>query len=151
MSRIRSLQHDYTLVLSPVRRVPAEIVMEILHHTCTAVDDPEETHVSRFNVCNVAEGLWYLGKVCRPLSVHSAPGYGRHLNGDLVRMLQRTLESTDKHPLDFMFSHCSTSPAENYRAPLLRHYNESFRAMETSQICSSSVLSFTSFCLSRKG
>ncbi|PBK82759.1 hypothetical protein ARMGADRAFT_1038419 [Armillaria gallica] len=93
MSRIRSLQHDYILVLSP------------LHGG--------RCHVSRFDVCNVAEGLWYLGQVCRPLSVHSAPGYGRHLNGDLVRMLQHMLERT-----------------EHYHAPLLRHYNESFHVME---------------------
>ncbi|PBK65088.1 hypothetical protein ARMSODRAFT_443370 [Armillaria solidipes] len=36
MSRVRSFQHDYRLVLSPIRRVPAEIVMEILRHTWTA-------------------------------------------------------------------------------------------------------------------
>ncbi len=29
--------------------------MEILHHPRPAVDDPEETHVGRFNIFNVAE------------------------------------------------------------------------------------------------
>ncbi|PBK65141.1 hypothetical protein ARMSODRAFT_1053081 [Armillaria solidipes] len=62
MSRVRSLQHDCRIVLFPIRRVPAEIVMEILRHTWTAVDDSEETHVSGFNVSTIAEAHSILGK-----------------------------------------------------------------------------------------
>ncbi len=33
MSRVQSLQHDYEVMLSPIRRVPVEIIIEILHCT----------------------------------------------------------------------------------------------------------------------
>ncbi len=80
MSWVRSLQHGNSIVLSPVRRVPEEIVMEILHHIRPAVDDPEETHVGKFNVFNVAEPVvsWASVQTMEGTSsVRSAPSYGQ--------------------------------------------------------------------------
>ncbi len=37
---------------------------------------------------------------------------GRHLNGELVGMLQHVLEGTGQHPLDLLFYHYSTSPVD---------------------------------------
>lgn len=62
MSRVRSLQHHYNVMLSPIRRVPAEMVMEIPCHTWMVVDDPSGAHIAGFNVFTVAEGPWCLGQ-----------------------------------------------------------------------------------------
>ncbi|KAK0458354.1 uncharacterized protein EV420DRAFT_1480080 [Desarmillaria tabescens] len=130
MSRVRSLQHHYSAMLSPLRRVPAEIVMEILCHTWMAVDGPEETHVCEFNVFTVAEGPWYLGQVCRlwrdvvstlcpklwatmTIQAPRSDIDAWHPCGDVVAMLESVLERAGKHhPLDFLFSHCTVSSAE---------------------------------------
>ncbi len=58
----------------------------------------------------------------------------RHLNGELVGMLQHVLEGAGQHPLDLLFYHYSTSPVDElkYYATLLQFYDQSFRTMEKS-------------------
>ncbi|PBK60624.1 hypothetical protein ARMSODRAFT_722460 [Armillaria solidipes] len=125
MSRVRSLQHHYNVMLFPIRRVPAEMVMEILCHTWMAVDDPDGAHIAGFNIFTVAEGPWYLGQVCRlwrdvvstlcpelwATMTIEVPHSG-HLCRDDVAMLETVLERAGEHPLDFLFRHCTVSPAE---------------------------------------
>ncbi|PBL00035.1 hypothetical protein ARMGADRAFT_527830 [Armillaria gallica] len=125
MSRVRSLQHHYNVMLSPIRRVPAEMVMEILCHTWMAVDNPSGAHITGFNVFTVAEGPWCLGQVCRlwrDVVSTLCPGlwatmtiefpHSGHLFRDDVAMLETVLERAGERPLDFLFRHCAVSPAE---------------------------------------
>ncbi|KAK0227315.1 hypothetical protein EDD85DRAFT_940190 [Armillaria nabsnona] len=107
MSRVQSLQRDYGVMLSPIRRVPAEILMEILSCTWTVVDDPESGRVDGFNVFTIGKGPWLLGPVCR----HRRWG-GRWNPKFAVEMLELALERTRGHPLDFLFEHYNGTSKE---------------------------------------
>ncbi|SJL11167.1 uncharacterized protein ARMOST_14570 [Armillaria ostoyae] len=68
MSRLQSFEDGYKAALSPIRRIPLEITMEILRlsweHDNLGSCFPGR-HVSGFNVFTVQEGPWHLGQVCR--------------------------------------------------------------------------------------
>ncbi len=129
MSRVQSLQRDYEVMLSPIRRVPAEILMEILSCTWTIVDDPKSGRVDGFNVFTVGKGPWLLGPVCRrwrdvvstlcpslwATMTISIPDrrWGRRWNPKFaVEMLELALERTRGHLLDFLFEHYNGSSKE---------------------------------------
>ncbi|KAK0443290.1 hypothetical protein EV421DRAFT_543283 [Armillaria borealis] len=131
MSRVQSLQRDYEVMLSPIRRVPAEILMEILSCTRTAVDDPENGRVDGFNVFIGGKGPWPLGQVCRrwrgvvstlcpslwaTMTISNpASRRGRGWNPKFaVEMLEHALERTRGHLLGFLFEHHNGSTTEVY-------------------------------------
>ncbi|PBK79584.1 hypothetical protein ARMGADRAFT_1172312, partial [Armillaria gallica] len=63
MTRLMSLQNDYETALSPIRRIPSEITMEIL---CRSWKDSQFSDISLgrrpagFNVFRIREGPWHL-------------------------------------------------------------------------------------------
>ncbi|KAK0227313.1 hypothetical protein EDD85DRAFT_853304 [Armillaria nabsnona] len=129
MSRVQSLQHDYEVMLSPIRRVPVEIIMEILHCTQTAAGDPEEADFGGYNVFTCAEGPRLLGQVCRSwrdivstlprlwatLTI-SVPRDGRRWNRKCaVNMLEQALEHTRGHPLDILLKYPDGLSDDEYR------------------------------------
>ncbi|SJL12664.1 uncharacterized protein ARMOST_16095 [Armillaria ostoyae] len=119
MSRVQSLQHDYEIMLSPIRRVPAEIITEILYCTQTTAEDPDGAPFGGYNVFTGAKGPWLLGQVCRPwrdvvstfcprlwatMTISIPDSWRRNGNKKhTMEMLEHALERTRGHPLDFLF------------------------------------------------
>ncbi len=120
--RLQSLKNDYATALSPIRRIPSEIMMEILRGSWK---DNEYRGIGRrvagFNVFKVREGPWHLGQVCSswrnviktlcpelwasmtieiPFSEPKVP-----LRADAVEILRVVLERSRNHPLDFHFEY----------------------------------------------
>ncbi|SJL13357.1 uncharacterized protein ARMOST_16799 [Armillaria ostoyae] len=66
-ARLKDIRSNYRAALSPIRRLPSEILVEILRWTpkaetqLTALDP---YHVFGFNVFKITEGPWQLGHVC---------------------------------------------------------------------------------------
>ncbi len=128
MSRLLSLKHECETVLSPIRRLPTEMLMEILRRTRSAdgrySDERREMDALGFNIFSVESGPWYLGHVCslwryiienlcpvlwstmtieEPLKKGSFSPYQRVIKRDMVALLERVLERTHGHQLDFVF------------------------------------------------
>lgn len=120
MSRVRSFQRDYQVMLSPIRRVPVEVLTEILSYTWTVADNTEKGHVSGFNVFLGREGPWLLGQVCRrwrgvvstlcpwlwttmSISIPCRNGMRCRNPKYAVKMLRHALECTRGRLLDFRF------------------------------------------------
>ncbi|KAK0431931.1 hypothetical protein EV421DRAFT_1925341 [Armillaria borealis] len=122
MSRLRSFEDGYKAALSPIRRIPSEITMEILRrsweHDNLGSCFPGR-HVSGFNVFTVQEGPWHLGQVCRlwrnvietlcpklwaavavDIPLRFVPRGSLKVDA-LVEMLRVVLERSGNHPLDF--------------------------------------------------
>ncbi|PBK84580.1 hypothetical protein ARMGADRAFT_605869 [Armillaria gallica] len=129
MSRVQSLQRDYEVMLSPIRRVPVKIIIEILHCTQMAAGDPGEVHFGGYNVFTGAKGPWLLGQVCRSwrdvvstlcprlwasMTISISDSWRRNSNQKhTMEMLEHALERTRGHPLDFLFEdHNSLDPGE---------------------------------------
>ncbi|PBK59695.1 hypothetical protein ARMSODRAFT_982887 [Armillaria solidipes] len=67
MERLTDIRRDYRAALSAIRRLPTEILVEILRWTSkekTQVKDPGPYRVFGFNVFKIGAGPWYLGQVC---------------------------------------------------------------------------------------
>ncbi|PBK79582.1 hypothetical protein ARMGADRAFT_1069364 [Armillaria gallica] len=66
VSRLQSLKQDYETALSPVRRIPSEIAMEILRLSWKDVElkGISGRRPSGINVFTISEGPWHLGQVC---------------------------------------------------------------------------------------
>ncbi len=66
VSRLQSLKQDYETALSPIRRIPSEIAMEILRLSWKDVEfrGISGRRPSGFNVFTISEGPWHLGQVC---------------------------------------------------------------------------------------
>ncbi|SJL11141.1 uncharacterized protein ARMOST_14544 [Armillaria ostoyae] len=132
MSCFLSLKHDYETVLSPIRRIPSEIAMEIL---CRSWKDAEFSDISLgrrpagFNVFRIREGPWYLGQVCSSwrnvietlcpelwatmiVNLRISFPYER-LFGNLVEILRIVLERSRNHPLSFSFRFHGTEVEES--------------------------------------
>ncbi|PBK69589.1 hypothetical protein ARMSODRAFT_1084878 [Armillaria solidipes] len=132
MSCLLSLKHDYETVLSPMRRIPSEIAMEIL---CRSWKDAEfsDTSLGRrpagFNVFRIREGPWHLGQVCSSwrnvietlcpelwatmiVNLRVSFPYER-LFGNLVEILRIVLERSRNHPLSFSFRFHGTEMEES--------------------------------------
>ncbi|PBK72015.1 hypothetical protein ARMSODRAFT_954817 [Armillaria solidipes] len=127
MSRLQSFEDGYKAALSPIRRIPPEITMEILRrsweHDNLGSCFPGR-HVSGFNVFTVQEGPWHLGQVCRlwrniietlcpelwaAVAVDIPLRFMRRasLKTDaLVEMLRVVLERSRNYPLDFYLELC---------------------------------------------
>ncbi len=123
VSRLQSLKQDYETALSPMRRIPSEIAMEILRRAWKGNEfgDISERRLSGFNVFTIREGPWHLGQVCSSwrnvietfcpelwatMAVEMPLSYQRrvHLTADTaVEMLSVILERSRNHPLDFYF------------------------------------------------
>ncbi|KAK0189561.1 hypothetical protein F5146DRAFT_1224649 [Armillaria mellea] len=122
--RLQSLKNDYETILSPIRRIPSEITMEILRRSWEDNENRgicEGRQLAGFNVFNVQEGPWHLGQVCSPwrnviktlcpelwasMTIET-PFSGEPevpLRADAVEMLRVILERSRNHPLDFHFS-----------------------------------------------
>ncbi|KAK0499512.1 hypothetical protein EDD18DRAFT_1151490 [Armillaria luteobubalina] len=122
MSCLMSLKHDYETVLSPIRRIPSEITMEILRRAWENNGSGPRTLERRlygFNVFAIREGPWHLGQVCRSwrnvvetlcpelwanMSVE-VPDYCQpkvSLKADAaLEVLRIILKCSRNHPLDF--------------------------------------------------
>ncbi|PBK80672.1 hypothetical protein ARMGADRAFT_827976 [Armillaria gallica] len=120
VSRLQSLEKDYETILSPMRRIPSEIAMEILRRARKGNEfgDTSERRLSGFDVFTIREGPWHLGQVCSSwrnvietlcpelwatMAVEMPFSY-QHLTADTaVEILSVTLERSRNHPLDFYF------------------------------------------------
>ncbi|SJL16965.1 uncharacterized protein ARMOST_20502 [Armillaria ostoyae] len=131
IARLKDIRHDYRAALSPIRRLPIEILTEILRWTpkeniaLNAKDDYRSYHVFGFNVFKISEGPWYLGQVCSSwrdavqflcpeiwskLKI-SCPLKRSEKEGpmipapkkDMVALLNRALERSRNHRLDVFF------------------------------------------------
>ncbi|KAK0200833.1 hypothetical protein DFS33DRAFT_1081048 [Desarmillaria ectypa] len=116
ISRLQSFENDYKTALSPIRRIPSEITMEILHRSLDSRGLPLGVHVLRLGAFTIQHGPWRLGQVCSSWRnvietlclelwatvkvVHRFP-YKLRLKGNLAEMLRVVLERSCNHPLDF--------------------------------------------------
>ncbi|PBK59634.1 hypothetical protein ARMSODRAFT_1090706 [Armillaria solidipes] len=128
MTRLKDIRRDYRAGLSPIRRLPSEILVEILRWTPKAetqltVLDPY--HVFGFNMFTITEGPWHLGQVCnswRDAVRFLCPEIWSTLKitwqrkrsekedimipapkKDIPALLNRALERSQNHRLDFFF------------------------------------------------
>ncbi|KAK0184426.1 hypothetical protein F5146DRAFT_1006432 [Armillaria mellea] len=68
ITRLKDVRRDYRAALSPIRGLPTEILVEILHRTAkeqAKLTAAEPHHVFGFNVFKITDGPWQLGQVCR--------------------------------------------------------------------------------------
>ncbi|KAK0501829.1 hypothetical protein EDD18DRAFT_1328696 [Armillaria luteobubalina] len=63
-SHLREITHDYETALSPIRHLPAEILIEIFRWTCVDCNAYNPYHLSGFNVFEINQGPWLLSHVC---------------------------------------------------------------------------------------
>ncbi len=122
MSCLMSLKHDYKTVLSPIRRIPSEITMEILRRAWKHNGSGPPTVGRRlygFNVFAIREGPWHLGQVCsswRNVIETLCPELWAHMSIEIpypckpkvslkadaaLEVLRIILERSRNHPLDF--------------------------------------------------
>ncbi|PBK85643.1 hypothetical protein ARMGADRAFT_1169400 [Armillaria gallica] len=124
--RLQSLKNDYETALSPIRRIPSEITMEILRRSWK---DNEYRGIfsgrrlAGFNVFTIREGPWHLGQVCSSwrnviktlcpelwasmtIEIPFSPNLNAEvpLKADAVEILRVVLERSCNHPLDFNFT-----------------------------------------------
>ncbi|KAK0457509.1 uncharacterized protein EV420DRAFT_1548689 [Desarmillaria tabescens] len=127
MSRLLSLKRKCETVLSPFRRLPPEILMEILRCTWTIRKDYCNTrhniHEFGFNVFVIERGPWRLGHVCSSwryaienlcpdlwstMTIEMPLGKMAYrvpvMKRNMVPLLERVLKRTRGHPLDFFFN-----------------------------------------------
>ncbi|KAK0186901.1 hypothetical protein F5146DRAFT_1162700 [Armillaria mellea] len=129
MSRVQSLQCDYDVILSPIHRVPVDIIMEILDCTQIAADDSEGATFGGYNVFTHTEGPRLLGQVCSSwrdivngfprlwatMTISIPNRWSRsRAEGYFMEMLEYALERTRGHPLEFLFEHHEGGPTEDY-------------------------------------
>ncbi|KAK0443295.1 hypothetical protein EV421DRAFT_1805956 [Armillaria borealis] len=135
MSRLLSLKHECEAILSPFRRLPPEMLMEILRRSWTSYERCSharcDMHRSGFNVFIIERGPWYLGHVCRSwrdtvenlcpdlwsnmtieVPLRTAALYQRSMKRNMVALLERVLERTRGHPLNFSFKHYSSGSSQ---------------------------------------
>ncbi|PBK84607.1 hypothetical protein ARMGADRAFT_606239 [Armillaria gallica] len=125
MLRLTAIRHDYKGPLSPIRRLPGEVLAEILRST-RECRRSKCYYVSGFDVFNLSNGPWYLGQVCSAWRVAvetfcpdlwseltiefpeglqtsavrpTFPFFGRNM----VALLERALERSRSCRLDFSF------------------------------------------------
>ncbi len=128
--RLRSLKNDYETALSPIRRIPSEITMEILRRSWKYDgfnDTSSERRLTGFNVFKIRDGPWHLGQVCSlwrnviktlcpelwaSMTVEVPFPYRRKvpLKADAVEILSVVLERSRNHPLDFYFESQNVDP-----------------------------------------
>ncbi|KAK0186873.1 hypothetical protein F5146DRAFT_1143255 [Armillaria mellea] len=104
MSHLLSLKRECEAILSPIRRLPPEML------------------ISGFNVFIIEHGPWYLGHVCRSwrdiienlcpdiwsnmtieVPPRQGPPYQPSMKRNMVALLERVLERTRGHRLNFVF------------------------------------------------
>ncbi|PBK82500.1 hypothetical protein ARMGADRAFT_1140865 [Armillaria gallica] len=98
--RLKGIRRDYRAALSPIRRLPSEILVEILRWTPkkqTKLTATEPYHVFGSNVFNIAAGPWHLGQSEKEDTLIPAP------KKDMVALLNRVLERSQNHRLEFFF------------------------------------------------
>ncbi|KAK0189548.1 hypothetical protein F5146DRAFT_1051506 [Armillaria mellea] len=116
MSRLQSLKHDYETVLAPIRYVPLEITMEIIHRSW-------KSSRSGFDVFIIQEAPWHLGQVCSSwrnviekhcpelwatMKVTSFSHDGKVAKkSDMEEILRIVLGRSRNHPLNFRFCYHS--------------------------------------------
>ncbi|PBK88399.1 hypothetical protein ARMGADRAFT_1065600 [Armillaria gallica] len=136
MSRLLSLKRECESILSPFRRLPPEMLMEILRCSWTTYerysDARRDMHRSGFNVFTIERGPWYLGHVCRSwrdtvenlcpdlwsnmtieVPPRTGPPFHRAMKRNMVALLERVLERTRGHQLDFYFKHYSSESPQD--------------------------------------
>ncbi|KAK0436680.1 hypothetical protein EV421DRAFT_2038532 [Armillaria borealis] len=112
MSRLQSFKRDCETVLSPIRRIPLEITIEIVRRSW-------KNSLSGFHVFRIPEGPWHLGQVCSSwrnviekhcpelwatMEVGSFSYDGKVARkSDRVEILRIVLERSRNHPLNFRF------------------------------------------------
>ncbi|KAK0475050.1 hypothetical protein EDD18DRAFT_1116176 [Armillaria luteobubalina] len=144
-SCLQSLESDCATALSPIRCVPPEIMIEILHRSWKDNRFRGMLTGSRldgFNVFAVQEGPWHLGQMCSSwrnvikthcpelwasmtITLPSPYKPKARLTADAVEMLCVILERSCNHPLNFDFScDCSVprSEAEEGLSQLMKHW-----------------------------
>ncbi|PBK80633.1 hypothetical protein ARMGADRAFT_1020779 [Armillaria gallica] len=141
--RLRSLKNDYETTLSPIRRIPSEITMEILRRSLKVnefEDAFSERRLTGFNVFKIRDGPWHLGQVCslwRNVIKTLCPELWASMTIELpfsyepkvppmkadvaVEILCVALERSRNHPLDFYFEYdCPDSRADKAESQLMK-------------------------------
>ncbi|KAK0461749.1 uncharacterized protein EV420DRAFT_1640053 [Desarmillaria tabescens] len=115
---LQSIKDDYKTVLSPVRRVPAEVLAEIF-----PVYSENGGSKPRYNVFDVKAGPWVLSRVCRlwrqvlyslcPSSwtTFMVPTYPR-MRRDPTSLLKAALSRCGNRQLEFIFCGPSWDPRD---------------------------------------
>ncbi|KAK0190388.1 hypothetical protein F5146DRAFT_1044046 [Armillaria mellea] len=131
LSRLMSLKTDYETILSPIRRIPLEITMEILRYAWKHNGSGPPTSGRRlygFNVFAIREGPWHLGQVCSSwrnvietlcpelwanMSIEMPHRCEAFLKADAaIEVLRIILERSRNHPLDFHLEYNVPYPME---------------------------------------
>ncbi len=63
-SRLTTIRRDYQRALSPIHRLPVEMLIEIFRWTSIDGDASSRFNISGFNVFEIDQGSWYLSQVC---------------------------------------------------------------------------------------
>ncbi|KAK0489443.1 hypothetical protein IW261DRAFT_1445079 [Armillaria novae-zelandiae] len=63
-SHLSEITRDYETALSPIRHLPAEILIEIFRWTCVDCNAYNPYHLCGFNVFEINQGPWLLSHVC---------------------------------------------------------------------------------------
>ncbi|KAK0485543.1 hypothetical protein EDD18DRAFT_1428098 [Armillaria luteobubalina] len=128
MIRFKDIRRDYRAALSPIRRLPSEILVEILRRTPkeqTRQTTKEPYDIFGFNVFKISEEPWRLGQVCSswrnaveflcPEMWSTLEIAWRHKlskekdclipapKKGMPALLNRALERSQNHRLDFFF------------------------------------------------
>ncbi|KAK0501999.1 hypothetical protein EDD18DRAFT_1346559 [Armillaria luteobubalina] len=114
MTRLKDIRRDYRAALSPIRRLLSEILVEILRWTSKKKPTSSAKHVFGFNVFKIRTGPWRLGQVCsswRDAVQFLCPEIWSTLviswipapKKDMLALLNRALERSRNHRLDFFF------------------------------------------------
>ncbi|KAK0482855.1 hypothetical protein EDD18DRAFT_1200846 [Armillaria luteobubalina] len=141
MTQLKDIRRDCHATLSPIRRLPAEVLVKILRWTPKSnielrdtPDNYQSFFVHGFNVFKISEGPWYLGQVCSSWryivwflcpETWSRIKIGCPLNPEDIRipapgkgmiaLLNQVLERGHNHCLDFFFisyRHAMDDPEE---------------------------------------
>ncbi|KAK0472322.1 hypothetical protein IW261DRAFT_1424381 [Armillaria novae-zelandiae] len=129
MIRLKDIKRDYRSALSSIRRLPSEIVAEILRQTPkeqTQLAASEPYHIFGFNVFKITENPWQPGQVCSSwrdavqflcpemwstLEISSQHKLLKEKDRlipapkkDMPALLDRALERSQNHRLNFFFS-----------------------------------------------
>ncbi len=63
-SRLTTIRRDYQRAVSPIRRLPVEMLIEIFRWTSIDGDASSKFNISGFNVFEIDQGPWCLSQVC---------------------------------------------------------------------------------------
>ncbi|KAK0447848.1 uncharacterized protein EV420DRAFT_1712746 [Desarmillaria tabescens] len=104
MSRLQSIKQDYKKALSPIRRIPSEVLAEILCRSWSWKDNMsimKRHHRHALDVFTTPDGPWFLGQLWATLNVDIPASHKKVMKADAMDILHVILERSRNHPLKF--------------------------------------------------